>query len=145
MIKQRQLQTNGLYGAETGNDLRTSQPHVYYKANRNGTSDTQASVGRTLWRYLAQAMVEDFVADANRATAAEWAAAVNNSKVQARESTDFSTGTTYDTGPLQGRNTFRVIPRLRELGVSSSVLTSLINWGEKTWPRGNWGGAGGGR
>jgi hypothetical protein len=138
MIKQRQLQTNGLYGAETGNDLRTSQPHVYYKANRNGTSDTQASVGRTLWRYLAQAMVEDFVADANRATAAEWAAAVNNSKVQARESTDFSTGTTYDTGPLQGRNTFRVIPRLRELGVSSSVLTSLINWGEKTWPRGNW-------
>ncbi|HAP38646.1 MAG TPA: hypothetical protein DCQ94_02695 [Nitrospira sp.] len=138
MIKQRQLQTNGLYGVEAGNDLRTSQPHVYYKANRNGTSATQASVGQPLWRYLAQAMVEDFVADASRATRAQWEAADQNRAVQAWDSRDFSPGTTFDTGEYQGRNTFRVIPRLRELGVASSVVTSLIDWGETTWPYGNW-------
>ncbi len=133
MIKQRQLQTNGLYGAETGNDLRTSQPHVYYKANRNGNSDTQSSVGSTLWKYLAQAMVEDFVADSNRATRAEWEGAVNNSEVQDWDNRDFSTGTTFDTGKFQGRNTYRVIPRLREIGVASSVVDSLVAWGRKTW------------
>ena len=138
MIKQRQLQTNGLYGVEAGHDLRTSQPHVYYQANRNGTSDTQASVGQPLWRYLAQAMVEDFVADASRATRAQWEAATNNSAVQAWDSQNFSTGTTFDTGALQGRNTFRVIPRLRELGIASSAVTSLIDWGKRTWPNGNW-------
>jgi len=139
MIKQRQLQTNGLYGAETGNDLRTSQPHVYYKANRSsGTSQTQASVGQPLWGYLAQAMVQDFVADSNRAIRAEWESAVNNSAVQDWDSRDFSTGNTFDTDKYQGRNTYRVIPRLREIGVSSSVVNSLIDWGKKTWPYGNW-------
>ena len=138
MIKQRQLQTNGRYGVEEGHDLRTSQPHVYYKANRNGTSQTQASVGQPLWGYLAQAMVQDFVADANRATRAQWEAANQNSAVQDWDSTDFSAGNTFDTGKFQGRNTYRVIPRLREIGVSSSVVSSLIDWGKKTWPNGNW-------
>ncbi len=138
MIKQRQLQTNGLYGAETGNDLRTSQPHVYYGANRGGTSDAQASVGPTLWKYFAQAMVEDFVADSNRAVRVEWEAATGNSAVQDWDSTDFSTGTRFETDKFQGRNTYRVIPMLRTLGVEPAVLTTLIDWGKKTWPYGTW-------
>ena len=138
MIKQRQLQTNGRYGVETGNDLRTSQPHVYYGANRGGTSDAQASVGTTLWRYFAEAMLEDFVADSNRATRAEWEAATGNSEVQDWDSTDFSAGTTFDVGKVQGRNTYRVIPMLRTLGVEPAVMTTLIDWSKKTWPYGPW-------
>ena len=142
MIKQRQLQTNGKYGVEAGLDLRTAQPYVYYGTARNTTStDTQSSVGRTLWRYLAQAMVEDFVADADNATAQDWANATNNRKVQPRDSTDFSpcgSSCTFDLGPYQGRNTYRVIPKLREIGVAENVLQDLIDWCEKTWPRGPW-------
>jgi hypothetical protein len=138
MIKQRQLQTNGLYGAETGLDLRTAQPHVYYKANRSGNSRTQASVGQPLWRYFAQAMVEDFVADADRATAEQWAAASGNSEVQDRNSTDFSNGDRFDTGAVQGRNTRRVIPKLLEIGVERSAVVKLNDWAKKTWPRGPW-------
>jgi len=138
MIKQRQLQTNGFYGAETGNDLRTSQPHVYYGANRSGTSETQSSVGQPLWRYFAQAMVEDFVADSNRATRADWEAATGNSAVQAWDSRDFSAGDRFDTDAFQGRNTYRVIPKLLQIGVDRNVVISLKDWGKKTWPNGSW-------
>lgn len=142
MIKQRQLQTNGRYGVEAGLDLRTAQPYVYYgTARRTTRTDTQASVGQPLWRRLVQAMLEDFVADAHNATAADWANANQNRRVQPRYSTDFSPcGPVcgFDLGPYQGRNTYRVIPELRGIGVSESVIQDLIDWGEKTWPNGPW-------
>lgn len=142
MIKQRQLQTNGKYGIEAGLDLRTAQPYVYYgTARRRTITDTQASVGRQLWARLAQAMIEDFVADADNATAQDWANATQNRQVQDRNSTDFSACSgvcTFDLGKFQGRNTYRVIPKLREIGVSENAIRDLINWGEKTWPRGPW-------
>jgi hypothetical protein len=138
MIKQRQLQTNGFYGAETGNDLRTSQPHVYYGANRGGTSEAQASVGQPMWRYFAQAMVEDFVEDSNRATAGDWASATGNSEVQARSSVDFSPGDRFETDAFQGRNTYRVIPKLLQIGVDRGTVIALKDWGKKTWPNGPW-------
>jgi hypothetical protein len=142
MIKQRQLQTNGKYGVEAGLDLRTAQPYVYYGTARQKTkTDTQASVGQPLWGRLAQTMVEDFVEDANNATENDWANASNNRKVQDRNSTNFSgcSGTcTFDLGEYQGRNTYRVIPELRKIGVSESVIEDLIDWSQKTWPRGPW-------
>lgn len=147
LIKQRQLQTNGEYGVEAGLDLRTAQPYIYY-SSRFGDTATQSAVSQPLWRHLAQAMIEDFVADANNATAEDWANATQNRRVQPRDSTDFSLcNSCFDpssrTDPfgldaLQGRNTYRVIPKFRELGVSSTALTSLINWGERTWPNANW-------
>ncbi len=138
MIKQRQLQTNGLYGVETGLDLRTAQPHVYFKANRNGNSNTQKSVGPTLWKYFAQAMVEDFVQDASKASAAQWSAASGNSAVQSSSSTDFSDGTTFDTDAFQGRNTRRVMKKLLEIGVEKSAVNNLNNWAKVMWPKGPW-------
>lgn len=142
MIKQRQLQTNGRYGIEAGLDLRTAQPYVYYGTARGRTNtDTQSNVGQPLWGRLAQAMIEDFVADANNATAQNWASANQNRKVQDRNSTNFSacSGTCiFDLGAYQGRNTYRVIPELRKIGVSNDAINNLINWGEKTWPRGPW-------
>ena len=42
-------------------------------------------------------------------------------------------------GPYQGRNTYRVIPRLRtEVGVEEPVLDQLIDWCAATWPLGDW-------
>ncbi len=142
MIKQRQLQTNGRYGIEAGLDLRTAQPYVYYGTARSTTkTDAQRSVGQPLWGRLATAMVDDFVADANKATAQDWANARGNSAVQSRTSTSFSacSGTcTFDLGPYQGRNTFRVIPELRKIGVEENTIQRLIDWGQKTWPNGPW-------
>lgn len=142
MIKQRQLQTNGEYGVEAGLDLRTAQPYVYFGTARNRTNtDTQSNVGQPLWGRLAQTMVEDFVADANNATAQDWANATQNRRVQDRYSTDFEacSGTcTFDLGRFQGRNTYRVIPELRRIGVSDRAIDDLIDWGETTWPNGPW-------
>ncbi|WP_164503597.1 PA14 domain-containing protein [Pleionea sediminis] len=142
MIKQRQLQTNGKYGVEAGLDLRTAQPYVYFgTARRTTNTDAQSSVGNTLWRKLINAMLEDFVADADNATAEDWANANQNRKVQPRDSTDFSgcDGTcSFELGPYQGKNTYRVIPEFRNLGVDESILQDLIDWCEKTWPRGPW-------
>jgi hypothetical protein len=142
MIKQRQLQTNGRYGVEEGLDLRTAQPHIYYGTARDKTkTDAQGSVGQPLWGRLAQAMVEDFVEDANNATAQNWADATRNSVVQDRNSTSFTpcSGTcTFDIGPYQGRNTYRVIPELRKIGVEDTAIQRLIDWGAKTWPKGPW-------
>jgi hypothetical protein len=147
VIKQRQLQTNGRYGVEEGLDLRTAQPYVYY-ASQRGDTGAQGSIGQPLWGYVAQALVEDFVADANNATAQDWANATGNSVVQARDSTDFglcndcfepaSTTAPFELVGWQGRNTYRVIPKLREIGVAQSALASLITWGKKTWPKGDW-------
>lgn len=144
MIKQRQLQTNGRYGVEEGLDLRTAQPHIYYGTARSTTkTDAQGGVGQPLWGRLAQAMVEDFVADANNASAQDWANATGNSKVQSRNSTDFSPCSgvcSFEIGPYQGKNTYRVIPELRKIGVEEGAVQSLINWGQKTWPSGPWNG-----
>jgi hypothetical protein len=144
MIKQRQLQTNGVYGAEAGLDLRTAQPYIYYGTARGKTnSDTQGSVGRELWRYLAQAMVEDFVADVKNATWADWDKnAKNNRELQDRNSTNFSacaqSGCEFLLDKNQGLNTYRVIPKLRGLGVTETALNGLIDWGKKTWAKGPW-------
>lgn len=142
LIKQRQLQTNGRYGVETGLDLRTAQPYIYYGTARDRTkTDVQSSVGQPLWGRLAQAMVEDFVKDANNATAQNWADATRNSEVQDRNSTNFSACSgvcTFDLGAYQGRNTYRVIPKLREIGVEEGAIRDLVAWGRKTWPNGPW-------
>jgi hypothetical protein len=142
LIKQRQLQTNGRYGVEEGLDLRTAQPYIYYGTARNRTNtETQSSVGQPLWGRLAQAMIEDFVEDANNATAQNWASATQNRKVQDRNSINFSacSGTcVFDLGAYQGRNTYRVIPELRRIGVGNDAINDLIDWGQKTWPRGPW-------
>nr|WP_010130642.1 Ig-like domain-containing protein [Microbulbifer agarilyticus] len=142
MIKQRQLQTNGKYGIEAGLDLRTAQPYIYYGTARGTTkTDTQSSIGQPLWGRLAQAMVEDFVDDANNATAQDWANATQNRKVQDRNSANFSPCSekcTFDLGEYQGRNTYRVIPKLREIGVQDYAIQDLIDWAEKTWPHGPW-------
>ena len=142
MIKQRQLQTNGQYGVEEGLDLRTAQPYVYYGTARNKTmTATQGGVGQPLWGRLAQAMVEDFVEDANNGSAQDWAGATGNSKVQARNSTDFSPCSgvcSFEIGEFQGKNTYRAIPELRKIGVEEPALQRLIDWGAKTWPNGPW-------
>ncbi|GAA3965603.1 Ig-like domain-containing protein [Allohahella marinimesophila] len=142
MIKQRQLQTNGKYGIEAGLDLRTAQPFIFYGTARNKTkTDAQSSVGQPLWGRLAQAMVEDFVEYADNATAKNWADANQNRKVQPRDSTNFSacSGTcSFGGDRVQGRDTYRVIPELRKIGVADSAIDDLIDWGEKTWPRGPW-------
>ena len=123
-------------------DLRTAQPYIYYGTARDRTkTDAQSSVGQPLWGRLAQAMVEDFVKDANNATAQNWADATRNSEVQDRNSTNFSTCSgvcTFDLGAYQGRNTYRVIPKLREIGVEEGAIRDLIAWGRKTWPNGPW-------
>jgi hypothetical protein len=145
MIKQRQLQTNGVYGQEAGLDLRTAQPYIFYSA-RDGSTATQASVGK-YWTPLVQAALEDFVADASNGTAAEWDRASGNSDVQDETSTNFTRCDScfapggekpFDLDALQGRNAYRAIPKLRSIGVSAAVLSSLIDWCEKTWPRGDW-------
>lgn len=142
LIKQRQLQTNGSYGVEAGLDLRTAQPHIYYGTARDKTkTDAQGGVGQPLWGQLATAMVEDFVADANNASAQDWANASGNSVVQDRNSTDFSACSgvcTFDIGAYQGKNTYRVVPELRKIGVEENAIQRLIDWGQKTWPRGPW-------
>jgi hypothetical protein len=141
-IKQRQLQTNGRYGTETGLDMRTAQPYVFYGTARDKTkTDAQGSVGQPLWGRLATAMIEDFVADANNASAQDWANASGNSEVQDRNSTLFSACSgicTFDHGPYQGRNTYRVIPELRRIGVEENAIQRLIDWSVKTWPNGPW-------
>lgn len=146
-IKMRQQQTNGAYGVEAGLDLRTAQPFYLWSDNRGDTS-LRAGVGATRWRQIANTMLEDLVQDARNGTPAEWAAANQNRDVQDADSTDLGPCEVcfqslarphpFDVGPLQGRNTFRVIPRLREIGVSEATLDQLIDWSISMWPLGQW-------
>ena len=134
-IKMRQLQTNGRYGTEPGLDLRTAQPFFVY-SDESGRTSVREGVGPDHWRHLSQALIEDLIADASNATNADWAAANQNSVVQAEDSTDIGPcDECFDStskprpfqvpGPYQGRNTYRVIPRLRtEVGVEEPVLDS---------------------
>lgn len=142
LIKQRQLQTNGEYGIENGLDLRTAEPYVYYGSARDNTrTETHSNVGQVLWARLATALIDDLVADASNASDADWANASGNYSVQPKMSTNFSPCGSlcrFDIGPYQGRNTYRVIPKLREIGVEENTLINLINWAEATWPHGPW-------
>lgn len=148
MIKMRQLQTNGVYGKENGLDLRTAQPFWLW-SDQKGDTSLQAGVGAERWRQLAQAVLRDFVADAQHATwAADWSQASNNSTIQSPESTDFDPCPTcfqsldeprpFTNGATQGRNTLRVIPKLAEIGVSSETLDELVAWCESMWPEADW-------
>ena len=49
-----------------------------------------------------------------------------------------ATGDPFILNDWQGTNTYRVIPKLREIGVESGPLNSLKAWGKKTWPNANW-------
>lgn len=148
-IKLRQQQTNGVYGVEAGLDLRTAQPFYLWSDNRGDTS-LRAGVGATRWRQIATKMLEDLVQDAMNATPEEWAAANQNRDVQDADSADLGPCDVcfqslarphpFDVGPWQGRNTFRVIPRLREIGVSEGALNALIDWSIAMWPLGDWNG-----
>jgi hypothetical protein len=150
-IKMRQLQTNGNYGIENGLDLRTAQPFFLYSDFGRTKSVVRTGVGPALWKNIVDAQLRDFVADAANATAADWAAASGNSEVQAPTSTElapcdakcFNTpgadNNPFKPGPMQGQNTFRAIGKLRtEVGVDPAVLNSLIDWGAKMWPLGDW-------
>lgn len=149
MIKQRQQQTNGDYGVEAGLDLRTAQPHYYY-ADRRGRTEVRAGVGDELWRSLVAALLVDLVEDAANATPADWAAANQNRVVQQPDSGELEPctaacweSTSLETAPFtngayQGRNTLRVLPRYRELGVDEAALDALIDWSATMWPLGDW-------
>lgn len=143
LIKQRQVQTNGRYGVEEGLDLRTAQPYIYYSDER-GVTDIRAGVGRTLWRQLADALLLDFVKDAERATNNEWDRASQNRKVQSRSHGVPDDPRTSDGGRMfgrvawQGNNTHAAIPLFRSLGVRQSTLDRLIGWGESVWSNGRW-------
>ncbi len=139
-IKMRQLQTNGQYGEEEGLDLRTAQPYRFYSNGSGGTA-LRDGVGKDLWSKLATALLEDFVDDAEHASAKDWAEANQNSKVQPRNSTIKGCGPRGDLFPNtsdQGDNTYCVIPLYRDIGVNESALNALIDWGKDTWPNGNW-------
>jgi len=151
IIKMRQLQTNGAYGKENGVDLRTAQPFYLY-STRSGSPNIQKGLGPKMWRWVVTALLNDFLDDVT-VNAAEfephWANSSRNSKVQDTESTDFDLcdecfvsfrrPNPFDIGSVQGRNTKRVIPRLRnEVGVDEATLNRLIDWSEGIWPYGNW-------
>jgi hypothetical protein len=149
IIKMRQTQTNGRYGMEEGLDLRTAQPYRYY-SNRRGDTRSRSGVGLPLWRTLIETLLIDFIDDASRATRREWDAASGLSAVQDSDSREFSTcdrcwESLSDPVPFpdhtqQGLNTYRLIPRLRGMGVSETVLDRLIDWCEDMWPLGPWAG-----
>lgn len=145
LIKQRQLQTSGIYGTEEGLDLRTAQPYIYYGTGRDNptSTGTHASVGKDLWRYLAQAMLDDFAADVKNATWDDWTRnGANLRKVQPKNSSGFkrcgSGGCKFELIAEQGSNTFKVIPLFRTLGVASGTLERVIEWGKYTWPNNDW-------
>lgn len=141
MIKMRQLQTSGLYGKENGLDLRTAQPFRYF-SDRRGNHGGRDDVGKNLWAKLIEAFLEDLTEDAAKATQREWNAADQNREVQSSNSKDFSyysdKNRPYKEEKLQGKNTVRVIPEFRKLGVSEAAISKLIDWCESMWPLGPW-------
>lgn len=141
MIKMRQMQTNGRYGKENGLDLRTAQPFRYF-ADKRGNPSGRDGVGTDLWAKLISAFIEDLVADAKYASQAEWDAANQNRAVQDRDSRDFSyysdKNRPFKDEKLQGKNTVRVIPEFKNIGVRSSSIDQLLDWCESMWPFGTW-------
>ena len=35
-------------------------------------------------------------------------------------------------------NLYTVIPKFKEMGVQQSTVDGLVDFGKKTWPKGNW-------
>ncbi|MBC7792637.1 MAG: hypothetical protein H7Z43_02930, partial [Clostridia bacterium] len=148
-IKMRQLQTNGVYGEEVGLDLRTAQPFWLY-SNEAGETVARESVGRALWKALAEALLTDLLAEVVNATPSDWAAADQNQVVQLPDSTDFAPcPTCFDSaakphpfdspGRTQGRNTLRVVGKLRDVvQVDERIIGSLIDWAADMWPNADW-------
>jgi hypothetical protein len=146
LIKQRQLQTNGNYGMENGLDLRTAQPFIYYSDDPGNTS-VRAGVGAKLWKQLIEIMLRDMLQDARNATEEDWLNAKALSAVQPPSSRDFSPcESCFEPGSrpnpfttsMTGRNTARLIPRLRLVGVNETVIGQLLDWSEIMWPFGPW-------
>jgi hypothetical protein len=148
-IKIRQQQTNGHYGVENGLDLRTAQPYELY-SSKGGVVSTR-NIGQPLWGRIATAMIKDFVQDAAHATAADWANAANNSTVQPPRDPDLDFSPWNfanppagkmpfgNPDPVQGTNTFRVIPQLRNVvQVDDATLGDLITWANTMWPNSAW-------
>ncbi len=145
MIKQRQTQTTGRYGdVENGLQLDSAQPYRYY-SNKYGDTSLRAGVGNLLWKRIVDRLLLDLAQDANRA---DWSATMQSGALQAASSTDFSLcsecfNSTSSPLPfpdlvLVGRNTARLIPQLRKLGVSETSIGAMLDWSKKTWPRGPW-------
>ena len=141
MIKMRQLQTNGRYGKENGLDLRTAQPFRYF-SDRRGNPSGRDGVGDDLWAKLIGAFLEDLVEDAAKATQREWDDANQNRAVQDSDSEDFSyysdRNKPFKDEKLQGKNTVRAIPEFRDLGVSETAISKLLDWCQDMWPLGPW-------
>lgn len=146
LIKMRQTQTNGIYGDEAGLDLRTAQPHVYF-SNPYGDTSVRAGVGNELWKQLMEAMLTDLVASASFATQADWDAAEGLSAVQDRTSREFTACPEcftqrgvkpFPEDTLQGRNIARLVPQLRKVGVSETVINQLLDWSARMWIYGPW-------
>ncbi len=142
-IKMRQQQTNGKYGLESGMDMRTAQPFWVY-SDEFGSTRNRVGLGQPLWSNLAGALIEDMVGDARNTNSTVWNKTNQNRKVQRSNSTDISACDScfnntsrphpFQTpGLYQGRNNFRAIPKLREIGVSEEVLNGLIDWSDDTW------------
>ncbi len=143
ITKMRQLQTNGAYGREVGLDLRTAQPFWLYSDEDGRVSNRVlgATHADTLLRAnITQALIDDFIADANYASARDWAAATNNSEVESRDARipQSAASQPFAVGPYQGTNTYRAIPGLREVGVAQTSINKLTAWCRKTWPNGSW-------
>jgi hypothetical protein len=145
MIKERQTQTTGRYGdVENGLQLDSAQPYRYY-SDKYGDTRVRSGVGSVLWKRIVDRLLLDLAQDASRGN---WTATMQDGALQSSSSTDFSLCTecfksTSSPHPfpdvaLVGRNNARVIPQLRQLGVSETSIGALIDWSKKTWPRGPW-------
>ena len=126
MIKQRQLQTNQWpVWLEEGLDLRTAQPYLLCFPPKHHKTDAQGSVVQPLGRLAT--MVENFVADANNATAQNWA--------DARAIAMFRIATVHSFQPVlgtcnfghwtvPGRNTYRSFRELRKISVEENAISA---------------------
>ncbi len=145
IIKQRQTQTTGLYGdVENGLQFESAQPYRYY-SDKQGDTSVRSGVGTTLWTRIVDRLLLDLAQDASRGN---WAPMMAEGLLQPSSSTDFSLcpecfDSTSSPHPfpdeeLVGRNTARLIPQLRTLGVSGTSIAAMLDWCEKTWPKGPW-------
>jgi len=145
IIKQRQTQTTGRYGdLENGLQLDSAQAYRYY-SDKEGNTSVRAGVGNVLWKRIVDRLLLDLAQDANRG---DWSDTMDDGALQPSNSTDFSlcpecfnsisSPHPFTDVALVGRNTARLIPQLRKLGVSETSIGAMLDWCEKTWPRGPW-------
>ncbi len=145
IIKQRQTQTTGRYGdVENGLQLDSAQAYRYYSDKEADTS-VRSGVGTVLWARIVDRLLLDLAQDANRG---DWSATMASGALQSTSSTDFSLcsecfNSTSSPHPFPdvaqvGLNSARVIPQFRKIGVSSASIGAMLDWCEKTWPKGPW-------